>query len=528
MTFLLDSGMSLEEIQKYQERFTLEEIVQAVKATPPKEDITPDPYGDLQGLFRRLKPDNKEQYPRNDIGTAKLFSDCFKDSLRFNTTAKEWFFYDGKIWKPDQGSMHAATYAKAFSEALVIYGFQLLDGAEKKDFLKFVGRYGDYSKRKTLIDDARSESFLSNEQLDSDGNLYNLQNGVLNLETLEFMPHKPEYLLSKISNVVYDPDAQSELFEKTMRETLEGDSEKIYYLLKWFGLSLTEDTSLEEMLILLGVTTRNGKSTLLETLSYMHGGSEGYALSMPPETLAQRKNKDSRTASGDIARLDGCRMLITSEPPKRMLFDAALLKTLLGRDTITARQLYEREFQFIPRFKLFMNSNYLPTIQDETLFTSGRIKVIEFNRHFTPAEQDTTLKSRLRSKTNISGIFNYCLTGLKMYREEGLVPPKTVVQAVESYRAASDKIQNFLSECMEKTGRNTGAGTAYQTYRTWCLDNGYGVDSKGNFFADLKSKNLFSALGTVNGKSVKNVIVGYELLPEEEAPPREPPRKRWY
>jgi len=341
------------------------------------------------------------------------------------------------------------------------------------------------------------------------------------------MPHKPEYLLSKISNVVYDPDAQSELFEKTMRETLEGDSEKIYYLLKWFGLSLTDDTSMEEMLILLGVTTRNGKSTLLETLSYMHGGAEGYALSMPPETIAQRKNKDSRTASGDIARLDGCRMLITSEPPRRMLFDAALLKTLLGRDTITARRLYQSEFQFIPRFKLFMNSNYLPAIQDDTLFTSGRIKVIEFNRHFTPAEQDTTLKSRLRGKNNISGIFNYCLTGLKMYREEGLEPPKTVIQAVESYRMASDKIQNFLNECMEKTGRNTGAGTAYQAYKTWCADNGYGTDSKGNFFADLKSKGIFAAAGTVNGKTIRNVVLGYELLLEDEPPP-EPPRKYRY
>ena len=114
-----------------------------------------------------------------------------------------------------------------------------------------------------------------------------------------------------------------------------------------------------------------------------------------------------------------------------------------------------------------------------------------------------------------------------MYREEGLSPPKTVIQAVESYRMASDKIQNFLSECMERTGRNTGAGTTYQAYKTWCLDNGYGVDSKGSFFAELKSKNLFAPLGTVNGKSVKNVSIGYELLPEDEPPP-EPPRKYTY
>jgi len=40
-----------------------------------------------------------------------------------------------------------------------------------------------------------------------------------------------------------------------------------------------------------------------------------------------------------------------------MIFDAALLKTLLGRDSIVARHLHEREFEFDPMFKLFMNTN---------------------------------------------------------------------------------------------------------------------------------------------------------------------------
>lgn len=59
-----------------------------------------------------------------------------------------------------------------------------------------------------------------------------------------------------------------------------------------------------------------------------------------------------------------------SEPPKRMLFDTALLKSLLGleRDSITARHLHQREFEFIPKFKLVINTNYLPTITDDTVF----------------------------------------------------------------------------------------------------------------------------------------------------------------
>lgn len=471
---------------------------------------------DLIPALQQLHPERTDTYSRDDRGMSKLFSDCIKDHLCFNVTAKEWYRYDGRIWTPDTGGMYVASQAKDFAESLMLFAFQLPDGAEKKDFIKFAGRYGDYGRRKILVDDARSEIFISNEDLDKSGNLYCLQNGVFDLDTLELLPHDPKYFLSKISNVVYDEHARSPLFEKLLQDVMQNDSEKIYYLLKNFGLSLTDDTSQEQMLIFYGPTTRNGKSTVLETLSYMHGGAEGYALNMPPETLAQRKNRDSRTASGDIARLDGCRMLITSEPPKRMLFDAALLKTLLGRDTITARQLYEREFQFVPRFKLFMNTNYLPIIQDDSLFTSGRIKVVEFNRHFSPAEQDRELKNKLRSRENISGIFNLCLAGLRMYREDGLEPPKTVIQAVESYRSANDKLANFLSECCEQTGRNSGAGAVYQVYRQWCIDNGYGVDSKTSFFGELKNKGLFLPQGTVCGKTIRNAIAGYELLPDSE------------
>ena len=140
--------------------------------------------------------------------------------------------------------------------------------------------------------------------------------------------------------------------------------------------------------------------------------------------------------------------------------------------------------------------------------------MIEFGRHFTPEQQDPKLKATLREPEEISGLFNLCLHGLEHYREEGLSPPASVVQAVKSYRESSDKIQNFISECMEKTGKNSGAGSVYQAYKEWCSDCGFGIESKRSFFDELKAKSLFSPSGTVNGVTVKNVVVGYELLPE--------------
>ena len=88
-------------------------------------------------------------------------------------------------------------------------------------------------------------------------------------------------------------------------------------------------------------------------------------------------------AGGHPRRLPGCRFRFVniSEPEKKITLDAALTKRLTGNDTITARYLHENSFEFRPNFKVFINTNHLPNITDLTLFESGRIKIIPFNRH---------------------------------------------------------------------------------------------------------------------------------------------------
>jgi len=59
---------------------------------------------------------------------------------------------------------------------------------------------------------------------------------------------------------------------------MQRDTVKIEYLQKAIGYGITADTSLETCFILYGATTRNGKSTLVETIMHMLGGSNGYAV----------------------------------------------------------------------------------------------------------------------------------------------------------------------------------------------------------------------------------------------------------
>ncbi len=266
--------------------------------------------------------------------------------------------YDGKRWIDDIEGVSARASAKALSDALVRYAVNV--DTEGK-YLKAVAALCNIRNRNNMLQDSKDVYFFSNEQLDVNDYLLNLQNGTLDLsgDKPVFLSHSPDMLLSKICSAEYNPAADCREWKKFLLKIMQGDTEKTLYLQKIAGLSLMGNTERETCFILFGSTTRNGKSTFCETIIYLLGD---YALTMKPESLAVKQNPDSRQASGDIARLAGCRFCNASEPPKRMLFDTALLKSLLGRDSITARHLHQREFSFIPKFKLVINTNYLPTI----------------------------------------------------------------------------------------------------------------------------------------------------------------------
>lgn len=466
------------------------------------------PSGGMEKLSA-MKP--HEKYSFDDRGNGDLFADFFKDVVRFNATAGEWYFYTGRVWKRDDNGMRVARRAKELKDLLSAYSLTITGKKKKEVYKKHVGKLGARSVRDAMLKDARDKYCFENVDLNKNEALLNCVNGTINLETFEFKKHSGEDLLSQIARVWYDPNAKAPLWDKFISDIMMGDQEKIRYLQKAIGYGITTDTSLETCFILYGASTRNGKSTLMETLMHMLGGSGGYSLQMKPETLAQRQNSDSRVASGDIARLQGARLLNVSEPPKKMIFDVALLKTLLGRDSIVARHLREREFEFTPVFKLFMNTNFLPIIYDDTIFASGRLNVITFDRQFTEAEQDKNLKDKLKEKESLSGIFNWCLDGLRAYREEGLEAPSKVCQATAEYRQESDKLGKFMNECLEVSETNMTAGVMYTVYEAWCRACGYGCENQGNFFAELKAKNLLFKSGTVEGKTKARVIRGYRI-----------------
>ncbi len=461
-----------------------------------------------------VKLDAANKFPLTDIGSATLFSEVFKNKHRYNVTTRDWFYYDGQRWSLDREGLRARKSAKELSKALSIYAVNCLpdeDEKHKEQYLKYALTWTYSRTRNAIIQDSRDLNFISNEELDADDYALNLQNCVLvfHEDKVEKYEHSADLLLSKIANVEYHPEERCERWEQFLDEVMQGDKDKIHYLQKLFGTCLTGDVRLEKMWFLFGSTTRNGKSTMIERIADVLGD---YSKTIRPETLAIKNNPDSRTASPDVAKLAGTRLCVCSEIPKRMPLDVGLLKTLTGRDTIVARFLHQDEFQFVPKFKMICNTNFLPVVSDNTIFKSDRVQVVSFDRHFEESEQDKTLKDKLSTKEALSGILNWMIEGWIAFCREGLEAPEAIKKSTTDYEASSDKLQNFINECLaEAEGKNISVKETYSRYEKWCSENGYHVENKQNFISDCKAKGIYKERGMVDGSQMRNIIKDYEF-----------------
>jgi putative DNA primase/helicase len=430
-----------------------------------------------------IQPNKNKRYAQSDLGNGYLFADWFKDTVRYVPERKMWFIYDGKIWQPDNGNLSVMELCKQLADSLLLYALSIQDEQDKQAYIKFVNKWQGHNYRDTILKEAASVHPVSINEFDKDPYLFNCTNGTLDLRTGEFKAHNPVDMLSKISGVEYNPAARSERWERFIAEVMQNDNEKARFLQKALGYALTGDTRYECFFILYGATSRNGKGTCMETFMRLMGD---YGRTMRPESIGMKQNSNGSGPSEDIARLAGARFVNVPEPDKRLVLSTALVKTLTGNDSITARYLHENSFEYRGQFKIFINTNYLPTVNDQTIFSSGRVKLVPFERHFDEAEQDRGLKDELSTDGNLSGILNWCIEGLQMVGAYGFDMPDSVRKATEEYERQSDKVAQFIDEEMVRDFRGEiKPGDAYQRYRQWCTDNGFHTDSSKSFRAAL-------------------------------------------
>lgn len=471
--------------------------------------IPPEQFSAPQEYLKKIRPEDNKAYPWTELGAGQLFADFYKDVLRYVPERKSWFYYNGVVWEQDLGNTKTMEMCKDLARHLGIYCLSVEDDKRREEYAKFCYRWQTRKMRETVIRDAQSVQTISMEEFDTDPYIFNCKNGTLHLKTMEFTPHRPEDKLTKHSDVEYNPDASCERFERFMAEITNGDQKKAKFLQKVLGYGLSGDTRFECMFIFYGATTRNGKGTLCESVLKVIGH---YGCTSQAETIGIKPNKSSQMPSEDVARLAGVRFVNISEPDRSLRLDSALVKTMTGNDTMNARFLHENSFDFKPQFKLYINTNYRPAISDLTLFSSDRVIIVTFDRHFGEKEQDKNLKELFAMPNSQSAILNWLLDGYRLIQSEGLVIPESVKVAIEEYRKDSDKVARFTEDCLEKIdGAEVRTSAVYKAYTQWCEDNGCRPENSAKFNQALSSFATLERKRPKGGGNSTTILIGYTL-----------------
>ena len=484
----------------------MKEFYSPIIKTSPMEDFDDD-FEKLSSL----NPIDVSKYPWTDIGAGMLFADFYQNELRYVPERKSWFHYEDGIWTQDIGGLKAMKFCMNLANLLHMYALKIEDEHKRKIYMDYSKKWQSHNYRVNILKDAQVYHPISISEFDNDPYIFNCKNGTLDVRKRTCLEHNSSDKLTKISGVIFNPKAHSDRWDNFILEIMSEDKEKAKFLQKIFGYGLTGDTRHECMTILYGASTRNGKGTLCESVLKVLGS---YGCTARPETLAQKSNTNSSQPSEDIARLAGVRFVNISEPGKGLVLNAAQVKSMTGNDTLNARFLHENSFDFKPLFKLYINTNYLPTVNDMTIFTSGRIIIIPFERHFNESEQDKSLKKEFAKDEVQSAILNWLLDGYELLQKEGLTIPQSVKDATAQYQHNSDKLQLFMDECMEQGNYEEKTSSIYLCYRNWCVENGHYAENMRNFKQSLETIVPVVRKRPKAGGEKTTMVTGYRLLPD--------------
>lgn len=427
----------------------------------------------------------RRYYTYDDTGNALRFRDANAGLIHYNHVDGCWIYWDGVRWASDENGEIKRRADKMLADMAKDLK-EMQDDPAYNAYKKHLSRSRSHRGKEGFIAEARHLEGVPvlPSEMDRAGNAFNVRNCLISLKTGKTAEHDKKYMISKLAPVTYDENAKCPRWDRFIEEITCGDKSLQLYLQRMIGYCMTAYTKEQCMFFLYG-NGSNGKSVFVDTIAYMLGE---YAASCQPETVMMRDRNN--TARGDLARLKGARMVVTSEPNDGCRLDEGIVKQMTGgtENKLTARFLYGREFEFSPEFKIVMSTNYKPVIKGTDNGIWRRVRLIPFTAEFTKENRDPQLTEKLRRE--LPGILNWAIAGAVGWCKEGLPPCAIIDEAGQEYRSEMDRVQQFLDDCTTRSeSSSTQASTLYKCYKAWCSEQGdrFPVGST-KFFMELKRR----------------------------------------
>ena len=411
--------------------------------------------------------------PLTDSGNAECLLELFAQDFRscrpmakMKAESKGIFRWNGAVWEEDvtREFRTCAVWTARGRKAISTHAETV---EIRKKLYKFANDSENVGKLEAMCELASTSEGVSTSQemWDSDPLKLAVLNGTLDLKVGEFYePRRDDYILNR-ANVTYDEKAECPIWVKTLGEIFKDNPEIVPYLQRVFGYCLTGLTD-EHLMWFWHGGGANGKSTILNIIKLLLGDLAATT------SFATFDTKNDNGRNDGLAELRGKRFVAASEGEQGRSIAEAKIKSVVSNDEISCRFLFNNLFSYKPTYKVILASNHLPEIKGTDRGIWRRVHIVPFNQTFEGANKDPDLEEKL--KTELSGIFNWCLAGLQDFWERGGVdPPAVVLYSTKSLENQSDLFQQWFDERITPIENGViKRSVAYLDYRNYLRTSG--------------------------------------------------------
>jgi len=480
---------------------------------------TPKELDRLNTLLNRILKQNEKW--DTDSKIAENWKEYHQGDFIYNHTSSDWYKWNGSYWQKDTRK-EVYESVKTFADWLW-HNTQdrklPADSSEVDRAMKISRKLYNMRGIESCLAAAQSIPAISTTEEDFDVNpdLLNFTNGTYDLSTHLFREHNKEDRLTKSLSFAFDTDnVLKPNFDQFISQIFKGNQDLIRFVFEYLSMCLTGRVTEQVFLFWYG-TGANGKSVLSETMTQL---LSCYAAKIEFAVLLDTSSSDK--SQQEKARLKGIRLAIASEVAEGKYLNEQLIKDLISNDTLTARELYSKTFQFYPTHHLIISGNHKPRIKGTDEGIRRRVYLIPFS--FTVPKQDQIPSEVLLNsfRPEFPAIINYLIGSYKTIQDNNgkfTSVPEIVSTYTKDYFLEMDVIANWLSECcIILPEMDTPSKTLYANYSTWMKENGNHPSSKTAFSRKLQEYIASNSLDITQYRGHGNNLrfSGIGLLPDED------------
>lgn len=263
----------------------------------------------------------------------------------------------------------------------------------------------------------------------------NFKNGLLDLETLELIPHTADLIVPNQIPFNYDPDAYDELTDKTL-DKISCNNKSIRALLEEMAGSCLYRAPLNKAFILTGEGS-NGKSTYLNLLKRMLGKQNISVLDM-------KKLNDRFSTVMMYRKLAN----IGDDISDSFIDDSADFKKIVTGETISAEYKGQNKFDFEPYCTLIFSANHVPRFKKAGVAIARRFVILPFNAQFKCSDRDYDpfIEDKLSKDSAVEYMIMLAVKALHCVIVNGkqFTSNKDTEELLEQFLTDSDPLQTWL------------------------------------------------------------------------------------